>query len=163
MNLRNAGWLNGQFAEVHYFSENRFCLCACTGDRKIFNFVFTIFQVLSVDVERRRYEIRLHQDGTVKKVKAENVHLAPGSQGAGIAGHSGGGGGGPEGPGDVEVPRGSRIELCNLKTAAALNGERAVIVCRADAERYEIRLELDGSAKQIRRENFKIIGQPIIP
>ncbi|CAD7966714.1 unnamed protein product [Amoebophrya sp. A120] len=130
INLRNAGWLNGQLAEV-----------------------------LSVDHERRRYEIRLSTDDTIKKVKAENVQLA---YSPGMHGQPGG-----QDPSSLDnqinqpIAKGTRIELCNLKTAAALNGERAVILSR-DGDRYEIRLELDGSAKQVRRDNFKVIAQPMV-
>ncbi|CAD7931711.1 unnamed protein product [Amoebophrya sp. A25] len=114
VNLRNAGWLNGQLAEV-----------------------------LSVDYDRRRYEIRLNADDSIKKVKAENVVQKTVEMD----------------PSRI-VTKGARIELCNLKTAAALNGERAVVILR-DGDRYEIRLELDGSTKQVKRDNFKVIGQPM--
>lgn len=150
--LRNAGWLNGQTAEV-----------------------------LSVDQDRRRYEIRIHMDNSIKKVKAENVQLLGGTENAAVAGAgvvtSGGAAGvasplaasgGPFGSGqdrggvDLEALQpGTRIELCNLKTASSLNGERAVVTAY-DAGRFEIRMEMDGSSKQVRRENFKIIGVPML-
>jgi hypothetical protein len=87
-------------------------------------------QVLAVDQERRRYEIQL--DSGVKKIKAENVQLA------------------------TVVPINARVELCGLKSAANLNGERAAITAYEPASgRYEIRMEMDSSTKQVKRVNFK--------
>lgn len=58
---------------------------------------------------------------------------------------------------DLEpVSTGSRVELCNLRSAAHLNGERAIVMgVDAANGRYEIRLEMDNSTKQVKRENFK--------
>lgn len=147
-------------------------------------------QVLSVDHERRRYEIRLGNDNSVKKVKAENVTLATGrveAQGnivfdshisildfqmfriggknvslsvfcplrvscgclpsflasvmlsLNLFSDDGEGG----------VLKGTRIELKGLKTAASLNGERAIVLSKdKDSDRYEIRMECDGSTKK---------------
>jgi len=120
-NLRNAAWLNAQLAEV-----------------------------INVDHDRRRYEIRLNSDNSIKKVKAENVILPTGSSEKKENMRMG-------------VPKGTRIELCNLHTAKALNGERAVIISRDEgSDRYEIRMEHDGATKQVRRENFRIIAQPMM-
>mmetsp|Transcript_64940 Transcript_64940/g.101304 ORF Transcript_64940/g.101304 Transcript_64940/m.101304 type:complete len:696 (+) Transcript_64940:122-2209(+) len=55
------------------------------------------------------------------------------------------------------LPSGSLVRLCNLQSAPALNTQRAVVV-RYDSlsDRYEVRLEWDGSIKKIRWENLDI-------
>lgn len=110
--LKNAAWLNGEEAEV-----------------------------LAVDEEKSRLDIRLQNDGSVKKVKSDNVRLVRGAGG--------------EKP-DTEFTPGQIIKLCGLRSAAALNGEKAEIR-RKDpgTDRYEIRLELDGSTKKVRKENLQ--------
>ena len=116
-NLRNAEWLNGHTAEV-----------------------------LSVDPEKRRYEIRLAMDGSVKKVKAENVVLSslPAAEGNGGSAPTAANGAGDSSPGGDAIPAGSTIELCNLRSAAHLNGEKATVIARdAEKQRYEIRLLMD--------------------
>lgn len=112
--LKNAAWLNGEEAEV-----------------------------LAVDEEKSRLDIRLKHDGSVKKVKSDNVKLVRGAYAK------------QEGE---EFTPGQIVKLCGLRSAAALNGERAEIR-RKDpgSDRYEIRLELDGSTKKVRRENLQTL------
>ena len=47
-----------------------------------------------------------------------------------------------------------------MVSAAALNGERAVILKAEEGGRYEIRMEMDNSTKQVKRENFRVIPRP---
>jgi len=115
--LKNAAWLNGQEAEV-----------------------------LAIDNEKSRLDIKLNHDGSVKKVKIDNVKfIRPPSE---IK----------AGEGGDEFTPGQIVQLCGLRSAAALNGEKAEIR-RKDpgSDRYEIRLELDGSTKKVRRENLQTI------
>jgi len=112
--LKNAAWLNGEEAEV-----------------------------LAVDDEKSRLDIRLKHDGSVKKVKSDNVKFVRRA----YLNQEGG-----------EFTPGQIVKLCGLRSAAALNGERAEIR-RKDpgSDRYEIRLELDGSTKKVRRENLETL------
>jgi len=64
-------------------------------------------------------------------------------------------------PGEANLEPGSVVKLVNLKTASWLNGEQAEIVS-ADRERqrYEIKLQMDGSVKKIRAENVELVQAP---
>lgn len=97
-------------------------------------------EVLGIDEEKARMDIRLKSDGSVKKVKSDNVRLVEDSSVQTM-------------PGEFEP--GQIVLLCNLRSAASLNGEQCEIR-RKDNERYEIRLLKDGSTKKVRRENLKL-------
>ena len=57
-----------------------------------------------------------------------------------------------------DLPPRTRVELHSLKNMAMLNGERAVVLGRDPTSgRMEIRLEIDGSTKQVKRSNLKVI------
>jgi len=52
-------------------------------------------------------------------------------------------------------PAGTSVRLANLNYAPMLNTQRATILgYDAATERYEVRLEIDGSLKRVREENF---------
>eukprot|EP00746_Dinoflagellata_sp_MGD_P009320 gnl/MRDRNA2_/MRDRNA2_118907_c0_seq1.p1 gnl/MRDRNA2_/MRDRNA2_118907_c0~~gnl/MRDRNA2_/MRDRNA2_118907_c0_seq1.p1 ORF type:complete len:486 (-),score=125.60 gnl/MRDRNA2_/MRDRNA2_118907_c0_seq1:122-1579(-) len=124
--LKNAAWLNGEKADV-----------------------------LAVDLERHRYEIRLQVDNSVKKVRAENCQLfsaAPATTTATPKGDAPAGGVEPFKKGDI-------VALTGLRSSPGLNGKRAEIL-RHDAatDRYEIRLEMDSSVKKVRRDNLEAVS-----
>lgn len=123
--LKNAAWLNGEKADV-----------------------------LAVDYERHRYEIRLQVDNSVKKVRAENCQLfsaAPTASAAVPKGDAPPGGGEPFKKGDI-------VALVGLRSSPALNGKRAEILRHDVAtDRYEIRLEMDQSVKKVRRDNLEAV------
>lgn len=122
--LKNAAWLNGEKADV-----------------------------LAVDLERHRYEIRLQVDNSVKKVRAENCQLFSPASTATAATPKG------DAPtGSEPFKKGDIVALTGLRSSPALNGKRAEIL-RHDAatDRYEIRLEMDSSVKKVRRDNLEAV------
>jgi hypothetical protein len=128
--------------------------------------------------ELQRYEVRAEGGGQLFRVRPENlvcVEETDGSQKAfpdrqkgrakenaepnvndSLTGRT------PRGePGEANLEPGSIVKLVHLKTAAWLNGEQAEIVS-ADRERqrYEIKLQMDGSVKKIRAENVELVHSP---
>jgi len=127
--LKNAAWLNGEKADV-----------------------------LAVDEERSRYEIRLKVDNSVKKVRAENCQLFSLASAAPAA--SPGGVGEAPAAGLEVFKKGTIVQLVGLRSSPALNGQRCEIL-RHDAatDRYEIRLEMDQSVKKVRRDNLEAVKE----
>lgn len=132
--LKNAAWLNGEKADV-----------------------------IAVDLERHRYEIRLHVDNSVKKVRAENCQLfaaagAVSNEGGGVAPPKATSNGSEARPGGNDpLKRGAIVSLIGLRSTPQLNGEKAEILKHDVAtDRYEIRLEMDNSVKKVRRENLEL-------
>jgi hypothetical protein len=123
--LKNAAWLNGEKADV-----------------------------LAVDLERHRYEIRLQVDNSVKKVRAENCQLCSPAPGAPAATPKG------EAPaGGEPFKKGVIVALTGLRSSPGLNGKRAEILRHDIAtDRYEIRLEMDSSVKKVRRDNLEAVS-----
>merc|ERR1719464_2721138 len=62
----------------------------------------------------------------------------------------------PEG----EIPNGTKIDIRGLQseTARWMNGQKGIIVqWDKDAERYEVRLELNNSIKRVKPPNLKVV------
>lgn len=120
--LKNAAWLNGEKADV-----------------------------LAVDQERHRYEIRLQVDNSVKKVRAENCQLFSMAPAAPAASPK------TDAPsGNDPFKKGAIVQLVGLRSSPALNGQRAEILRHDEqTDRYEIRLEMDKSVKKVRRDNLE--------
>eukprot|EP00397_Hematodinium_sp_SG-2012_P009086 GEMP01009161.1.p3 GENE.GEMP01009161.1~~GEMP01009161.1.p3 ORF type:complete len:159 (+),score=31.10 GEMP01009161.1:851-1327(+) len=100
-------------------------------------------EVLAIDEDKSRMDIRLKHDGSVKKVKSDNVRFVSGPTAK------------TNSTAD-ELQPGQIVTLVGLRSAAALNGANAKILRKdPNCDRYEIRLQLDGSTKKVRRENLQ--------
>lgn len=120
------------------------CIVALCGLKNAASLNGEEAEVLGIDEEKARMDIRMKHDGSVKKVKSDNVCFVSGP----VA---------PKNPA-VEFEPGQIVTLCGLRSAASLNGARAEIRRRdPGTDRYEIRLESDGSIKKVRGENLQLV------
>lgn len=114
-------------------------------------------EVLSVSPDGSTFEIRM-DDGSKKKLRAENARFVDESGGTLEPGRGGklvsAGNGSDESMQPIDV--GVVVRLTGLRSAAHLNGERAVVV-RDIGTHVEIRM-LDGSAKRVKKPNVRVVG-----
>lgn len=107
-------------------------------------------EVLTVSPDGSTFEIRM-EDGSKKKLRADNARLIDESGGTQENGRREKLSGSEE---DFEV--GAVVRLAGLRSAAHLNGERAVVV-RDVGLHVEIRM-MDGSAKRVKKANVRVVG-----
>lgn len=115
-------------------------------------------EVLSVSPDGSTFEIRM-EDGSKKKLRAENARFVDEAGGSSEHGRKdkqqpAGSGGDQESTQPMDV--GVVVRLTGLRSAAHLNGERAVVV-RDIGTHVEIRMT-DGSAKRVKKPNVRIVG-----
>lgn len=108
-------------------------------------------EVIAVDAEQQRYQIRL-SDGSVKKIRKENAKLVRASSKSAPQWSDSG----KRKATEASLKPGSRVQLTGLRSAAQLNGQRAQVL-QDLGDRAEVQLE-DGSVKKVRKDNVELVG-----